>query len=60
MKLPSPRLSQLFVAGLAVISLGFASSVGLRPVEALLPLVAVIAGLTVLTAMASSGPRAFM
>ena len=59
-KLPPLYSKNLFVAGLAGISLGLASSVGLNPVEALLPLIAVVAGLTMLTAMAGSGPRAFL
>jgi hypothetical protein len=48
------------LAGLVVISFGLAASFGLRPAEALVPVGAVVFGLTALTAMSGSGPRAFL
>ena len=54
------RFRHIFLGGLALISLGFASSVGLGSVEVLVPLIAVVGGLAALTSMAGSGPRAFM
>jgi hypothetical protein len=59
-KFSAPRWWRVFLGGLFLISLGFASSVGLKPVEALAPLAAVVGGLVVLTSFAGSGPRAFM
>gem|GEM_PF-1843751 len=59
-KLSPLRLWNVFLGGILLISLGFASSVGLRPIEVLIPVAAVVGGLTVLTAMSGSGPRAFM
>jgi len=60
MKLPSNHLQRLGMVGLLVISFGLAASSGLRPVEALIPLGAVVFTLGALTAVAGSGPRAFM
>ena len=54
------RFRYVFFGGLVLISLGFASSVGLRPVEILAPMVAVVGGLAVLTTMVGTGPRAFL
>jgi len=55
------RFRFVFVGGLLLISLGFASSVGMRPVQALVPLLAVAGSLAVLSMMsAGNGPRAFM
>ncbi len=62
MKHPPLRFWHVLIGGLLLISLGFASSVGLKlgPIEVLVPLVVVVGGLTALTAMSGSGPRAFM
>jgi hypothetical protein len=58
MRRPHVRLSYVLLGGLAVISFGFASSVGLRPTGAFLSLFSVIGGLAVMTLLASgSGPR---
>jgi hypothetical protein len=60
MKQPDARFARLLVAGLALIAFGIAASFGVRPAEALAPIGAVVAGLTALTAMSGSGPRAFL
>jgi hypothetical protein len=61
MKFPRLRTSAVFVGGLVLISLGFASTVGLKPTELLLPLVSVVGGLAALTTMASdNGPRGLL
>lgn len=54
------RWWKVFLGGLLLISFGFASSLGMRPVEALIPLAAVVGGLTLLTTFAGDGPRAFL
>jgi hypothetical protein len=62
MKPPRLRWSAVFVGGLTIISVGFASSVGLRPADALLPVLSVVGGLVALTAMmtSGSGPRGLL
>lgn len=50
----------VFMGGLLLITLGLASSVGLRPAQALTPLIVVVGGLVALTTVVGSGPRAFM
>ncbi|NPV14548.1 hypothetical protein HPY86_06420 [candidate division WOR-3 bacterium] len=60
MKLKRPRPSNLLLAGLLMISLGWAASANLGPAEALIPIAGVIAGLTILTTVVSGGPRAFL
>jgi hypothetical protein len=60
MRSPRTVLPRLFLAGLVVIALGFTLSLGLGPRETLVPLGAVVFGLSALTAMAGSGPRAFL
>jgi hypothetical protein len=57
MRLPPLHLSTVFLGGLVLISLGFASSVGMNPSEALLPLFSVVGGLAVITVVTSRGPR---
>ena len=59
MKQPPLRFWNVFLGGLILISLGFASSVGLKPVEAIIPLFAVVGGLAVL-AVAGSGPKTLL
>lgn len=55
------RIRFAFISGLLLIALGLVSSLGIRPVQALVPMVAVVGGLAALSAMSSgSGPRAFM
>jgi hypothetical protein len=61
MKLRRPKLSVLFLGGMLLISMGFASSVGLQPTEALVPLFAVVGALAVITMAAShSGPTSLL
>ncbi len=60
MKQSPLRFWNVFLGGLVLITLGFASSLGSGQVQALTPLVAVVGGLVALTVMAGSGPRAFM
>jgi hypothetical protein len=54
MKLRRPKFSLLFLGGMLLISMGFASSFGLQPTEALVPLFAVVGALAVIT-MSGSG-----
>ncbi|HDR00032.1 MAG TPA: hypothetical protein ENN51_07110 [candidate division WOR-3 bacterium] len=55
------RVRFAFIGGLFVILLGLASSFGLRPAQALAPMIAVVGGLAALSVMSSGGgPRAFM
>jgi len=54
------RLQGLLAAGFVLITIGLAASSGFRPAEVLMPLAAVVAGLTALTAASGGGPRAFL
>jgi hypothetical protein len=61
MKLRRPKLPVLFLGGMLFISMGFASSFGLRPTEAIVPLIAVVGALAVITmAATSSGPTSLL
>jgi hypothetical protein len=61
MKLRRPKFSVLFLGGMLLISMGFASSFGLQPTEALVPLFAVVGALAVITMAAShSGPTSLL
>jgi hypothetical protein len=61
MKLRRPKFSVLFLGGMLLISMGFASSVGLQPTEALVPVFAVVGALAVITMAAShSGPTSLL
>jgi hypothetical protein len=61
MKLQRPTFSALFLGGLVLISMGFASSFGLQPTEAMVPLFAVVGALAVMTMAASgSGPKGLL
>jgi hypothetical protein len=61
MKLRRPKLPVLFLGGMLLISMGFASSFGLRPTEAIVPLIAVVGALAVITMAATSkGPTSLL
>ena len=62
MKPPRLRWSAVLVGGLTIISVAFASSIGLRPIEALVPVLSVVGVLVALTAMMTSGggPRGLL
>jgi hypothetical protein len=61
MKLPRLRWPAVFFGGLLLISFGLATSVGLQPGQALVPLLSVVGGLTALsTMMVGSGPRSLL
>ena len=60
MKLKRQHHSNLLLAGLFVIALGWAIGATVGPSEALIPIAAVIAGLTLLTSSVNSGPTAFL
>jgi hypothetical protein len=61
MKLRRPKLSVLFLGGMLLISMGFASSFGLRPTEAIVPLIAVVGALAVIVMAATSkGPTSLL
>jgi hypothetical protein len=61
MKLRRPKFSVLFLGGMLLISMGFASSFGLQPTEALVPVFAVVGALAVIMMAASrSGPTSLL
>ena len=62
MKPPRLRWSAVIVGALTIISVAFASSIGLRPVEALVPVLSVVGVLVALTVMMTSGggPRGLL
>ena len=61
MKQRRPKLPVLFLGGMLLISMGFASSVGLRPTEAIVTLIAVVGALAVITMTAwRSGPTSLL
>jgi hypothetical protein len=60
MKQPTLRFSTVFLGGLVLISLGFASSLGLQPTEAIVPLFAVVGGLAAIAAASGGGPRSLL